>query len=416
MKILFISNLYPPFFVGGYERTCQDVAEALRAKGHEITILTSDFKAGGWVEPTSGIFRTLKLHVRNEANIYEHSAYSGAELGRLNEHNIRAFDEAVRRANPDLVFAWNLYFFGQPFMGHIDRVPRPLVYFVSDNWVEQFFPGPYRDLKGRLAAQIKNERLRRIALWGARRFGVRNRLKGAAIFSSRFMVRLHKDAGVTFSDSTRVYNGVDLSRFLEKKRTRYEIESVANLLFAGRIVDVKGVHLLLEAMKILVHGKGLRSIKIDLYGDQSHWRYVEKIKTLIEEFKLQEFVRMTPPVPQDELADLFRKYDIYVFPSLHEPFSITLIQAIAAGTPVVASDAGGNLEIVRDGKNGLAYSKGDARALAGCLSKMLSDVNLRRRLGEQGACDAARFSLPAMTGPIEAYLKKIVSQKTGAKS
>ena len=65
-----------------------------------------------------------------------------------------------------------------------------------------------------------------------------------------------------------------------------------------------------------------------------------------------------PPYP-DSLPELFEEHDIYVFPSLYEPFSLTLIHALACGIPTAASRVGGNVEIVRDGVSGVLFKKGD---------------------------------------------------------
>jgi glycosyltransferase involved in cell wall biosynthesis len=71
-------------------------------------------------------------------------------------------------------------------------------------------------------------------------------------------------------------------------------------------------------------------------------------------------VRFRDPVPQGELFNLFQDYDIYLFPSLYEPFALTLIYALHAGIPTIASDIGGNPEIIFDEKTGLLFSKNNA--------------------------------------------------------
>jgi glycosyltransferase involved in cell wall biosynthesis len=77
--------------------------------------------------------------------------------------------------------------------------------------------------------------------------------------------------------------------------------------------------------------------------------------------------------------------DIFVLPSLSEALSNSLMEAMACGCCAIASDTGGNPELVRDGETGLLFPAGDALALAACLRSVLGDPTRRRRLGENAA-------------------------------
>jgi L-malate glycosyltransferase len=85
-----------------------------------------------------------------------------------------------------------------------------------------------------------------------------------------------------------------------------------------------------------------------------------------------------------DVAKWLRTFDIFVLPSLSEALSNSLMEAMACGCPVIASDVGGNTEIVRGGETGLLFEPGNAGALAEALNRLIKDPSLRKTLGENG--------------------------------
>ena len=109
-----------------------------------------------------------------------------------------------------------------------------------------------------------------------------------------------------------------------------------------------------------------------------------------------------PPVPQEEVADWLRKADLYVHPSRADTFPSGVLEALACGTPVVASRVGGIVEQVTE-ETGLLVEPGDPVALAAAIESLLADPERRARMGSAAAADArARFSLDRQ---LAAYLE-----------
>ena len=126
MKVLLVTNLYPPNAIGGYERLCASVASGLAARGHTLAVLTSDY--GGLVADADDVAveRSLKLLV-SPSSIYEPFIGSPAERAAINRHNLVRLTEAMARVQPEVVLAGNLFFLDPRFEaalgGHIR--PRP---------------------------------------------------------------------------------------------------------------------------------------------------------------------------------------------------------------------------------------------------------------------------------------------------
>ena len=113
-------------------------------------------------------------------------------------------------------------------------------------------------------------------------------------------------------------------------------------------------------------------------------------------------------VGEDDLFSLFQEHDIYIFPSLYEPFSLTLIHALAAGIPTVASDAGGNVEIVLHGRTGVLFPKGDPAALSRAVEALLRDGKLRQSVSAAARRAARKFTFVRMVEEMERYLEHVL--------
>ena len=152
-------------------------------------------------------------------------------------------------------------------------------------------------------------------------------------------------------------NGVDVETFRprpeskEVMRQRFGLKDHPTLISVGRIVGWKGFQLVIEALPSLPDYRYL------LIGEGAH---LETLKRLAKEKGVSDRVIFTGPVENHQLPDYLSAADIFVQPSIgHEAFGITLLEAMACGLPVVASDNGGMKEIVKEGVNGALFPIGD---------------------------------------------------------
>jgi glycosyltransferase involved in cell wall biosynthesis len=393
MKILVVSNLYPPNAVGGYERMCAEVADALVRDGADVTVLTSDYgrKVGSSEQPV--VLRTLRL-LADRDDIYAPFNATADERAAITLANDAAFDQAVKDVQPDLVFVWNLYFLGSDLMDRIQACGAPAVYFLTDNW---------------LIAARRPERINAFFekhVHGSEPFVADAdpprdvHVRAKAVFGSNFMRDLYRDTGFTFDDEVVIHNGVRLTPRLTPRdgaRGQLRAQGRFKLLFAGRVVDIKGVQ---DAVRATARARSLAppdlDIDLTIVGDTQDVAFSTALTEEILRLGLREHVHFEPPVPESALPALFQTYDAYLFPSLYEPFSLTLIHALNAGVPTVASAVGGNAEIVLHGRTGMLFAKGDTEDFAEQILRLVQEPSLRQTLSHRGQVLAARFTFERM--------------------
>lgn len=139
---------------------------------------------------------------------------------------------------------------------------------------------------------------------------------------------------------------------------------------------------------------------------------LERTRSLARERGIGETVRF--PGGRTDVPDLLRASDLFVHPSHEEGFSNAILEAMAAGLPVVATDVGGNPEAVVDGETGRLVPVRDPEAIAAALGELLADERLRRAMGESGRKRAMeRFSLGRMVAEIESLYESCASGDVG---
>jgi sugar transferase (PEP-CTERM/EpsH1 system associated) len=193
-------------------------------------------------------------------------------------------------------------------------------------------------------------------------------------------------------------NGVDLNRFASGKREAARRALGLNdgelvVGSVGRLVAVKNYSLLLRSVAAL----GRQDVVVLLVGAGPERGALENLaKTLGIDG------RMRFAGHRDDVTAMLAAMDVFVLPSISEGMSNTLLEAMATGAACVASNIGGNPDIVSHGKHGLLFDSGDEAGLTGCLTRLCADAALRRALGDAArariTCD---FSIEAMIGRYE---------------
>lgn len=411
MRILVLSNLFPPHVVGGYERLCHAVSRELAARGHAVTVLTSTY--GGPAPEMPGLAVRREWGLRIGADIYAPYEGSVAEAAALAAGNLAVLRRALAAVQPDVVFAWNLFFLDASLLDALEAGPHRTVVMLTDNWLlvmrnPQFVADFFRDFAFGAAAFVPPPQQ---AGWRGALRRVLGRQPASpgleAIFGSAFMRDYYAAGGIRFARNRVVHNGVALPEHAPAPdRAALVRQGVLRLLFAGRLVDLKGADIAVAALPLLDPAAlGVRRVVLTVVGDAQDAAYLQRFRAAVAASGRAADIELQPPVPEAGLPALFAAHDIYLFPSLYEPFSLTLIHALACGIPTIASRVGGNPEIVADGETGLLVPRGDAAALARAVARLAQDPALRARVARQGAEAARRFTFRRMADGMESFLE-----------
>jgi glycogen(starch) synthase len=407
MRILVLTNLYPPYYLGGYELICYMVVNELRARGHEVQILTSDHVvAGKEPAPETGIDRSLRIH-----GFYGHPWHGIAGLRHLERHNNNTLKTAIQRHSPDLIYVWNMGGLSKSMVFTLQKLGIPTVYYLSDHWIARGFSSDVW-LQWWNRTGTSHDRVLRTALrWiGVRSYWQRiaptnpaNHLKFQRLyFCSKALRKLTASAGFEVMHGAVIYPPVDTTRF--DGQPKCENSPVRNWLWVGRLAADKGVSTALSALaQIRHHFKG----ELHVYGS-GEASYVAELKSFVQAHQLPV---VFSSATMEAMPDIYRAHDALLFTSeWAEPFALTPLEAMATGLPVIGTTTGGSREIFRHRDNALTYTAGNADELAARILELASNPALRCRIAQTGRTEVrSTYALAIIVDQIERYLKESLS-------
>ena len=185
--------------------------------------------------------------------------------------------------------------------------------------------------------------------------------------------------GITKDKLHVIPMGVEVGEYMSKRVSQNE--NSINILFVGRIARVRRIEILLQTIAKLPI-----PFHLTLVGGEektsslSRSGYLDELKKLCVTLNINGRVTFIGPVAQDELFNWYSKGDIFVYPSLYENFGQPILEAAAAGLPIIATPVGVAREIIIDNETGFLFN-GDDQELASRITQ-LADKNLRIKMGE----------------------------------
>ena len=230
--------------------------------------------------------------------------------------------------------------------------------------------------------------------------------------------------GVAENKIVTIPPGVDTSRFYpipddEAKEAIGHNDCPRLLLFVGRIEPLKGLDTLIRALAQVrcsgVLEKQCYSLAIiggdpDAPAEQMSAEMV-RLQTLCKELDLDDVVLFLGKRAQDTLPYYYSAADILIMPSYYESFGMVALEAMACGTPVIASQVGGLAFLVQDGVTGFVVPGGDVPALAKTLTKLIQQPELRAHLGRQAAEYAGWYSWDKISTRIKTVYDELLNHQ-----
>lgn len=362
MRICFISNLFPPYGRGGAERVVEEEALALKALGHDVSIITAcPVREDGSAEPRMTVENGLRVYRFFPLNLFFYG-----ELGqhpapvRLlwhlrdagNDHAARTVERILKIERPEIVHTHNLKGIGFRVPAVIRKLGIRHAHTLHD--VQLVAPSGLI-LKGKEHAFGVADPLSRLFAAMARsRFGSPD----VVISPSRFLLRFHAERGF-FPQSQKILLPNPAPHVVPSKHV---LSGETRFLFLGQVETHKGILLLIEAFRRLV--KERPKARLDVVGAGSGLE--EARRTAGKDVRISFYGKKKPA----QFADMFSKVDYTVVPSLcYENAPTVIVESFAYGVPVAAASIGGATELVRHEKNGFAFEAGNVGALVATMTR-----------------------------------------------
>lgn len=401
MKILIISNLYPPKYLGGYEILCCQVTEELVRRGHDVVVLTSTYDKGeefACNEP-SNVHRLLELYIPFGSP----GRLLRSRRWRTGRKNHRITQDFIRKVNPDIVFLWSqLRLTLGPIRAALES-NYPLAFTFNDENIAGFIPSSFKLLPRLLARYIfDNWVFPSITLTDVK-------FRYSTCISQRLKDNL-LTSGVGVENARVIYQGIPIEQF-PLKPDPGSIHTQPRLLYVGQLLPYKGVHTLIEAAHKIAALEEYKDVKVSIVGDGEDL-YKEQLVNLAAEGPA--VITFYGRVNHSDLSRIYHEHDILVFPSIwQEPFGLSHLEAMASGVPVVSTNDGGHGEFLEDNINSLVFNKSDVNQLVSCLKKILHDEPLRKRLTSTArTMIEERFTMQGYVSMLEEFLKESQEQQS----
>ncbi|MBI4633962.1 MAG: glycosyltransferase family 4 protein [Deltaproteobacteria bacterium] len=360
---------------GGMDVHGRLLAQGLAARGHRIVFICTRHPSGKTDEAENGI----ELHYLNDT-------VSGSRRHGWAGASVRALSDLHRKQPFDLVWSQSYDGFGlTKGYSNIARIPmiatlhgsiqQELTTFIRNVHHSWHRPDVFiKKMTGLLFSYFVTQK------------PVLRHCRRIITVSRKITEDLQKWFGrATVKKCVTIYNGIDTRIFYPDPSARAFIgdrhaisEKEVVLLTLGRITHEKGHHLAIEALGIL--RRTVPGIRLLVVGEGEG---LSALKLLAKHLGLSDAVIFTGTVDNPETASYYNAADIFVFPTLTvEGLPFVLIEAMACGKPVIASEIGGNGEVIRDGVNGLLIKPGQPSGIADKIRMLISNEEYAKRLRE----------------------------------
>ena len=394
MKILVVTNLYPPHHIGGYELGCRDVVEKLRGRGHTLCVLTSNFRYDDVQIPKEEVAVERVLQFNHTPGDPPH--HKRVECGKLMK--------IVRKFAPEVVYFWNQ-------AGLCLWLPAVARWFGCR---VAFFLSDTNFVSWRIAAWLNGVAAVNPLIRTA--FGRTFLIRGLPIlqnrpchFASAFLRSVAKQDDISIEDrsSAVIHWGIEIAQFAAAPRLHRE--PPRRLLYVGQMIPQKGVHTAILALGLLAREKEFSEVTLTLAGGGLQPDYERKLRGMPAQLGIAKQVHFLGKVPRHELPKLYAQHDILLFPSeWDEPFAITPLEAMAAGLVVVGTTTGGSGELFRDRETAMTFATGDAKDCARAVRELCADRVLEEALRRRAQTEVTtHYTLEVMIDRIEASLRSI---------
>jgi glycosyltransferase involved in cell wall biosynthesis len=366
MRVLFFNYEYPPLGGGAGNATLYILREFSKMPSLEVDLVTSSVDAQYHLEAVGANVRIHKLPIgKNQQNLHFQSQ---KDL---------------------LVYAWKAYWFS-----------RELIKKNKFDLTHSFFTVPCGFLSLLFKAQyglpyIVSLRGSDVPGYSDRFAFIYNFLKPLTrlIWKRSFAVVSNSEGLQELAQKTKadqsigiIYNGIDINTF----RPNESLKSANKFIVtpgASRVTTRKGLNYLVEAVAKLAPKYPQIMLKVMGEGDAQ-----ADLEELARKVGIGNNVEFLGRIPREKTAPYYQEADVFVLPSLNEGMSNAMLEALATGLPLIATDCGGSKELIGEDENGFFIKMRDAQDIADKLEKLITNKKLCQRLGQNSRVRAEAMS------------------------
>lgn len=391
-KILIITPDYPPDIYGGIGTHVFHLTEELKKK-YELIVFTVRLKKVEFEKPI--IRKNAGITIIDFPTKYEKITELYEEgpdtypfiMGKVNYLVFNYLNELIKE-NTDICLIHNHFFYFN-LMAEIFRknykIPVVTTHHFFTIWGEK---KNYLDMVMRHSITSSD----------------------ANIFVSKWLCDYAKQATDldNIPNQQVIYNGMDFKDSESYLKKPILEKDTFEIICCGRLVKRKSVDILLKAVHIFKLNNNLsQKVHVTIVGDGEE---MDNLKKITNDLSLNNCVTYTGYLDQTLAKQKMRESDIMVIPSLEEAFGLVALEAMANGTAVLASNAGGLKEIVVDGENGMFFIPNDEKDLALKLQYIVTHPDFKLKLETQGKFTAKKFAWDAIAYKTSEVYKSLIGK------
>jgi len=363
MKIAILVEFFPPRH-GGTERASYNIAKHLALRGHDVHIITS------W-----------------DQGLPKSSFQDGFHIHRVHWGKIRFFSTVfflfevffcLKSIQPDIVHVQHIGFGSIPAYFSKKLLKKPYIVYGrgSDVYYMSFF-------------------MRIIS-----KFFLKHAVKVIAL-TADMKRELQK---IYYGEILVIPNGVELDNYKNLQKQDFQVNNKKIIIFVGSLRPVKGLEYLIKAMEI-IHVEMENTILM-IIGDGEERKSLEK---LVLKLHLENVVTFIGEIPNENIPSYLVQGDVFVLPSLSEGFPNVLLEAMAAGLPIVTTNTKGLSDIIRNEENGYLVEPKNPQQLAEKLLMVLNNSTQSKKFSNNNLDEVKKYSWKNVVICLEdVYLKVLV--------
>jgi len=372
MRILVISNFYPPYHTSGYELGCQDIVESLKTREHQVKVLTSTYGSDA-AHLKNGIHRSLGINSEDSSN--------WPAVFLKEQINQTVFKGICRDFEPEVVFIFNLSSISASLALLAQEMEIPTCYYFANNWFITIEKDPWYQL------WPKEKKGFRILRFLTQHFSLLppspSLNTNHSIYSNGYLKDIALQLDQTLRNAVVIPWGIDTDRFSFQDAKN---QKPSRLLCVGQIRPHKGLDHAIKTLELLNRECGHHSYTLTIAGSgESSPDYATHLHNIARTLGVQNSLNFPSVTMHEDMPDLYNAHDILLSPSTCETsLNISLLEAMSCGIPIVSTSTAGNSDTLKNEFNALIFDKENPRSCAEQIQRLSENPNLRESIRKNG--------------------------------